>query len=395
MTTDENNTSTLAESKTAGELRDRIATSAFAFRGYNITNLGRSDELLAHKQYGPILEEVLQQASECAQHALGRAVDLVARVRNREETSLETYSEDIAMIMAIEQAQIRMLRELFEIDFADSKAAFGYSLGEVAAVAASGGVSMTKAIEVLLEVSDDCATLAPDVTMGVLFSRGAALDVDLVRRLCLGINCQGKGVIAISAYLSPNSVLLLGQHDTIDIFKQHIKSDFAPKTYLRKNEHRWPPLHTPIVWEKHVPDRCGVMMHTMACESKTPQPRIISMVTGKASYNDYNTREILHSWIDHPQRLWDIIYECLAAGVETIVHVGPEPNLMPATFRRLSNTVKDQVAGNLGLRAVQGMANRPWLAAIMPSRAALLRAPNIQHVLLENWLLEHDPDAAG
>jgi hypothetical protein len=54
--------------------------------------------------------------------------------------------------------------------------------------------------------------------------------------------------------------------------------------------------------------------------------------------------------------------------------------------------VKDQVAGNFGLRAVQGMANRPWLAAMMPSRAALLRAPNVQHVLLEDWLLEHKPD---
>ena len=389
----DDNTPVPVETKSVDEMRDLIATSAFAYRGYNVTNMGRSDELLAHDLYGPIVEEELTHASECAEKALGRPVDLVERVRNREESSLDVYSEDVAMIMAIEQAQIRILREVIEIDGTGAKAAFGYSLGEVAAVVASGGVSMSKAIEVLLEVADDCAALAPHVTMGVLFSRGGALDVKHVRRLCLGINCQGNGVIAISAYLSPNSVLLLGQNDTIDQFSQHIKSDFPPKTYLRKNEHHWPPLHTPIVWEKHVPDRCGVMMHTMACEAKTPQPRIISMVTGKASYNDYNTREILHSWIDHPQRLWDIIYECLAAGVETIVHVGPEPNLMPATFRRLSSNVKDQVAGNFGLRAVQGMANRPWLAAIMPSRAALLRAPNIRHIVLEDWLLEYEPEA--
>jgi hypothetical protein len=37
---------------------------------------------------------------------------------------------------------------------------------------------------------------------------------------------------------------------------------------------------------------------------------------------------------------------------------------------------------------VQGMANRPWLKTLLPSRAALLRAPNIEHIVLEDWLLE-------
>jgi hypothetical protein len=33
--------------------REGIRATAFAFRGYNVTNLGRTPELLAHPSYGP------------------------------------------------------------------------------------------------------------------------------------------------------------------------------------------------------------------------------------------------------------------------------------------------------------------------------------------------------
>jgi len=35
-----------------------------------------------------------------------------------------------------------------------------------------------------------------------------------------------------------------------------------------------------------------------------------------------------------------------------------------------------------------GSARRRWLTALLPSRTALLRAPYVQHVILEDWLLE-------
>ena len=50
--------------------------------------------------------------------------------------------------------------------------------------------------------------------------------------------------------------------------------------------------------------------------------------------------------------------------------------------------------GSYGMRAAAGLARRPWLSAILPSRAALLRAPAVKHVILEDWLLEHGDRAA-
>jgi [acyl-carrier-protein] S-malonyltransferase len=120
----------------------------------------------------------------------------------------------------------------------------------------------------------------------------------------------------------------------------------------------------------------------------------VSLVTGGADYNEYNARSILNRWTDHPQRVWDVVYETLSAGVDAVIHVGPEPNLFPATYRRLSENIQQQTSGkspgSISLRVVSGFARRPWLTAVLPSRTALLRAPFLQHVILEDWLLEQE-----
>ncbi len=90
-----------------------------------------------------------------------------------------------------------------------------------------------------------------------------------------------------------------------------------------------------------------------------------------------------------------MICETLASGVETIVHVGPDPNLVPATFQRLSDNVVSQVRGltplRLRYRAMSSIARRQWLTKWLSNRAILLRAPFIEHVVLEEWLLEQKP----
>ena len=373
-------------------LQERIETSAFALRGYNITNLGRSAELLEHPAYGSIVEGYLKQASGICSEATGRQVDLVQRVRRRQEGSLKTFADQIAMILAMEQAQIVLLREFFGVEWSSARVAFGYSLGEIGTLIAAGVYEMENIPRPLLALASDCAELGKDVRMGVLFTRDRELDQSAVRQLCVKVNNQGRGVIGISAFLSPNAIILMGQANTIDQFKSLMPELFPKGVHLRKNPNRWPPLHTPILWERNLPNRAAVLMHTMEGGFKKPVPPIISMVTGKASYNEYNSRDLLNEWIDHPQHLWDAVCETLAAGVDTVIHVGPEPNLIPATFRRLSEDVRGQLRGrslnSLGLRAISGMARRPWLTKLLSTRATLLRAPFVEHIILEDWLLE-------
>ena len=166
------------------------------------------------------------------------------------------------------------------------------------------------------------------------------------------------------------------------------------RLHLRKNDSRWPPLHTPIVWQRAIPNRAAVLMQTLPGATPPPQPPVLSLVTGKFSYTDLSCRDLLAQWVDHPQRLWDAVYETLALGVEVVVHVGPEPNLIPATFHRLSDNVRGLLAerslSGIGLRAMQRAVRRPWLAKLLPQRSALLRAPLVEHVVLEDWLLAQE-----
>lgn len=374
------------------DLPKRLSTAAFAFRGYNTTNLGRSAELLAHPQYGPIVAQHLAQASHIFADVVGRPIDLADRVRRGEETTLQTYDEAIAIIVGMELAQLELAKQFHGIDLAKARLTYGYSLGELVAVTAAGMFDMEHALRIPLTMAADAVALSANVTMGVLFSRGPLLDFDQVQRLCLEINTAGQGVIGVSSLLAPNTALLLGQNGTLDQFIERMHQVFPSRVYLRKNYDKWPPVHTPIVWQKAMPNRVATLLHTLPVLARRPTPPVFSLVTGKYDYTDLTIRDTLTRWVDHPQRLWDAVYETLAAGVETVVHVGPAPNLIPATFKRLHDNVEAQLAGNsfnsLTLRAVSTMVRRPWLSAILPQRTALLRAPMVEHIVLEDWLLE-------
>ncbi|HZZ71767.1 MAG TPA: hypothetical protein VFE24_05910 [Pirellulales bacterium] len=373
-------------------LSERLASGAFALRGYNTTNLGRSAELLEHRAFGAVVEKYLREASQVCGDVACRPVDLVRLVRERGDPAMDQFAEAVALIVAMEIAQLKILEEFFDMRFADAKLAFGYSLGEIAALIAGGVFEMQHALRIPLSLAHDCAELSANTTLGVLFTRGGTLDTEAVQWLCVRINGEGRGVIGISSFLSPNSLLLLGQQRTIDRFGE-LMADILPKqVHLRKNDSRWPPLHTPIVWERQIPDRAATLMHSLPGGLRRPQPEILSLVTGRISYTDQNCRELLRKWTDHPQRLWETMYETLAHGIDTVIHVGPDPNLFPATFQRVSDNVKAQIASKswsgFGLRAVSQAVRRPWLAKLLPSRSALLRAPFVEHVILEDWLLQ-------
>jgi [acyl-carrier-protein] S-malonyltransferase len=118
---------------------------------------------------------------------------------------------------------------------------------------------------------------------------------------------------------------------------------------------------------------------------------VYSLVSGCYGYTSLSARELLCQWIDHPQRLWDAVYETLATSVATILHVGPGPNIVPATYKRLSADVISQTQESRSLRALSAAVRRQWLRRLLPHRAALLRAPFIEHIILEDWLLANAP----
>ncbi len=377
-------------------LSDRMPTAAFAFRGYNVTNLGKTPELLAHPAYGPIFEKHLKSASEIFTTATLKRVDLLKRVRLREETSLESYGEALCLIGGASLAQLECLREFHGVKFETAQLALGYSLGEIVALAATDVYRLESMLIPILKFSDDCVELARSTRMGIVFSRGPILDTQAIERLCVQITSKGQGTIAISTYLAPNTVLVLGQGHSLELLKGAIKDQYGREVLFKENPHKWPPIHTPIVKQRQVPDRASVMIESIPGGNQVPSIPIQSCVTGAASYNDFNSREILCDWIHRPQRLWDVLENVLHADVETLIHVGPEPNLIPSTMTRIAANVEEQMKkstlNKLGLQAVTSITRaRPWLAHYIHKQACLLRAPLIENIVLEDWLLANAP----
>ena len=369
---------------------ERIAVS---FRGYNVTNIGRTQELLTHPLLAERLRDRLQQASALCREVLNCQEDLYQTVQQGLESNLETYPRDLAVIVAIELAHWDALLETVPATTRQRiRILTGYSLGEVAAVIVGGLLSFEDAMRPVLELSRDAAELAPAVTMGVVFSRGPGLDMEAIRQKCEQITSRGTGILAISTYLSPNTVLLMGEHETVDLFKREM-SEFLPKSvHLRKNSHLWPPLHTPIVLQKHLRDRAAVRLQTTPCREILPEYPILSCVTGDIGYNGKNTRSIMTDWVDHPQLLWDCVHSMLQMGIDQVIHLGPEPNILPATLSRLASNVQEQLDQpswrGYGLRTISRLtADRRWLANLISRDAVLLRAPLVQQICFENWLL--------
>ena len=220
--------------------------------------------MFAHKTYGAITEAHSRNAGQLCADVVKRPIDLVARVREGRETNgLNDYAEDVALIVAVEIAHLRLLEEFFGVKLPEAKLTFGYSLGECTALIATGVYEMADLLRVPLAMADDCAALAKEVTLAILFSRGPVLDFDMIRRLCLEINQEGKGVIDISTYLSPNSLLLMGQNGTLGRFEERIQQLFPKQVHVRRHQHRYPPLHTPIMWRRRIPNRTAVLLQTV------------------------------------------------------------------------------------------------------------------------------------
>jgi len=377
------------------DLKSRIGTASFAFRGYDVSNLGRSPELLAHPIYGSVVRSVLDEASAVASDTLLRAFDLAARVEAHGESNLNTFAEDIATIVAMELAQLKLLEQFHGVKIEDAEQSFGYSLGEMASMIAGGSFTMAELLPVPLGCADDCAALAADSTLGVIFSRDPTVPLKDVQDLCTAVSSEGHGMVGVSAYLSPNTALIIGQGQTLDRVEKALPSFLPGKVNLRRKPHKLPPLHTPLVWQKNIPNRAAVALYKIAREAKPPTPRVISCVTGSASYDPLNVRDTLIRWIDQPQLLWDVICETLGTDVDLVIHAGPAPNLIPATFDRISNNVSKQLGNRylqmLGRGVGSQLQRYSWLSRILPSKAALLRAPHVRHVILEDWLLARPP----
>jgi [acyl-carrier-protein] S-malonyltransferase len=379
-------------------LKHQIESCAYAFRCYETENLGRSRELVDHPCYGPLVRDVLRGATREYAEATGQELDLVEYIREGGRDGVANLSNDNATIMAMRLAQLRILEEFFEVPVERARLSIGFSTGELTSLVFGKVFSAEQMLDVLVPLARDCAELADETRLGILLNRHSKLNPGRVEMACRTIRGEGRGLIGPTAYLSPRMVLIAGEEEPLARFGE-IMHDYLPgDTILRRKQDRWTPLHSPLVWKSCLPNRIAVLLHRIRGPLRIPSPAVVSCVTGEASYDGLNARELLTSWSDHPQRLWDALKTTLGMGVRTIIHVGPASRLIATTFASLSDAVRSTWSGRLACRiagsGIDGVQRAAGSARVLPAGLSLLRAPSLVHVILEDWLLANEPSRA-
>ena len=295
--------------------------TALAFRGFGATNLGRTTDLYQRDEYRGLVNDMLGRATAVCSEVTARQLDLVEFVLADRDPHVESYPEALSLIIAIEMAQLNCLSQSFGKDWTQARLSFGYSLGEVAAVVAGGVFELEEAMRIPLLLADDCVALSREVTLAVLFSRRDELPYGDVQRLFYRINSEGCGVMGMSAHLTPNSYIIIGQHHTLDRFANRMFEFLTNSARLHRDSRKWPPIHTPVLWERNVADHACRLMHTIGGGFSEPVPPVLSLVTGELSYNDYNARDLLCRWTDHPVLLWKAVEYVLADNIDTVIDI--------------------------------------------------------------------------
>ena len=85
-------------------------------------------------------------------------------------------------------------------------------------------------------MSKDAADLMDNVTLCFIFPLRKTYPSKNVHRLCEEINAEGDGVIGVSTHLAPNSMLLIGQNDTVESLKDRKAEITKERISVRINE---------------------------------------------------------------------------------------------------------------------------------------------------------------
>ena len=68
--------------------------------------------------------------------------------------------------------------------------------------------------------------------------------------------------------------------------------------------------------------------------------------------------------------------------------------MFPTGFERLSNRIMKQLKmkhlDRLGSSVIPSISRNSWLTRKLPANAVLLRAPFLNHIILEDWLLAQE-----
>lgn len=227
--------------------------------------------------------------------------------RENEDLHITKYTQ-IAML-TVELAILRVLEEKGVTSFVNA----GLSLGEYAALTASGGLSIRDALELVVKRGKFMQEAVP---AGGAMTAVMGLEAETVERICE----ETKGIVSVANYNCPGQIVISGEEKAVGQAAEKMKEAGAKRCMPLKVSG---PFHTSMLKEagKKLAEE---LEHVAVGELTAPY---ISNVTAEYVLDREEVKGLLQRQISSPVR-WQQSIELMAAeGVDTFIEIGPKKTL--------------------------------------------------------------------
>jgi acyl transferase domain-containing protein/acyl carrier protein/Zn-dependent alcohol dehydrogenase len=318
----------------------RAPRLAFVFSGQGSQWAGMGRELFREE---PDFRAVLERCDRLF-GALGDP-SLIEEI-HRDDASSRLADTAIAQpaIFALQMG----LAALFERWGVLPHAIIGHSVGEIAAAAASGALTIEDAVEVIHHRG---RVMAPSVGLGKMIS--VALPFEEARNAIAGLEDR----VSVAAINSPFTTVLSGENEAIDGVAKALEGRGVRVQALRVRY----AFHSPQM----EPFREALTSSLSRLVPTAPSVAVISTVTGRKMTVERFDAPYWWSNIRSPVRFKEAIAAAMEEGVTAFLEIGPHPVLMESVLEQL-DTVDARVSVTPTLRRA-----KPERASVAASIASL------------------------
>ena len=227
--------------------------------------------------------------------------------RENEELHITKYTQ-IAML-TVELAILRVLEEKGVTSFVNA----GLSLGEYAALTASGGLSIRDALELVAKRGKFMQEAVP---AGGAMTAVMGLEAEIVEQICE----ETEGIVSVANYNCPGHIVISGEEKAVSQAAEKMKEAGAKRCMPLKVSG---PFHTSML-EEAGKKLAEELEHVTVGELTAPY---ISNVTAEYVLDREEVKGLLQRQISSPVR-WQQSVELMAAeGVNTFIEIGPKKTL--------------------------------------------------------------------
>ncbi len=223
--------------------------------------------------------------------------------RENEDLHITKYTQ-IAML-TVELAILRVLEEKGVTSFVNA----GLSLGEYAALTASGGLSIRDALELVVKRGEFMQEAVPT---GGAMTAVLGLEADAVEKICE----ETKGIVSVANYNCPGQIVISGEEKAVNQAAEKMKEAGAKRCMPLKVSG---PFHTSML-EEAGKKLAEELEHVTVGELTAPY---ISNVTAEYVLDREEVKGLLKRQISSPVRWQQSVERLLAEGADEFVEIGP------------------------------------------------------------------------